>query len=136
MIEIAQEKSEAAKVENVKFECIGIDALTKKSEEPSYDSVLAMSILHLIPSKDRILEYVQKIIKPGGYFISSNICIREFAKYIGWFAPAFSWLCVIPKINIFTKEELKKIIEDCGLQIEREFQPAPDKGVFFVAKKI
>jgi hypothetical protein len=44
---------------------------------------------------------------------------------------------LLPKLNVFTKDELKRSIENAGFVIEEEFYPVneKDKAVFLVAKK-
>jgi ubiquinone/menaquinone biosynthesis C-methylase UbiE len=140
MIEIAKEKQQAAaddanaNADNVQFECTGIDSLQVPDE--SFDVVLGMSILHLLPNKDEIIAKVRTNLKPGGYFISSTACIGDHAKFLAWIAPIGNWFGIIPTLNIFTKAELRKSIEDGGFQIEQEFHPAVGKGVFLVARKM
>ena len=52
MIEIAQHRTKDSNVKNVQFECAGMDSLDKANE--SYDVVMGMSVLHLMPDKDNI----------------------------------------------------------------------------------
>ena len=139
MIEIAQEKADAANVENVAFECTGIDSLSANhgdgDESESYDMILAMSILHLLPNKDEILGKVHQLLKPGGYFVSSTSCLGDFARFLGWIAPLGNWLGLLPSLNIFSKAELLQSMEEAGFDIEREFHPEKNKAVFLVARK-
>ena len=136
MIEIAQEKAEAAGVDNVVFECTGIDSLVaNNNDKDSYDMIMGHSILHLLPNKDETLTNVYKLVKPGGYFVSSTICIGDFAKFVGWIAPMGHWLGILPTLNVFTKDELRQSMETAGFTIEREFHPGKDKALFLVAKK-
>jgi 2-polyprenyl-3-methyl-5-hydroxy-6-metoxy-1,4-benzoquinol methylase len=82
MIEIAKKQHDTAAPEifNRKFECAGIDSYTKKSASSSYDIVLGLSILHVLPNKDDALRRVHGLIQPGGYFISSATCLRDFVQ--------------------------------------------------------
>jgi 2-polyprenyl-3-methyl-5-hydroxy-6-metoxy-1,4-benzoquinol methylase len=134
MIEIAQGKAKEADVKNVNFECTGIDSLDVPKE--SFDVVLGMSVLHLLPNKNEVMKKVYNQLKPNGYFVSSTSCIGDFAKYIGWIASPFSHFGLIPKLNVFTKVELRSSMEEAGFQIEREFHPANDNTVFLVARKV
>lgn len=137
MIEIAKEKAEAARVKNVKYECTGIDSFTPEQEaSPSFDVILGLSVLHLLPNKDEIIQKVHQNLKPGGYFISSTACTGDFGRIFGWIISPFSWLGVIPTINLSTKQELLKSMKESGFQIEQEFQSDNSMAVFLVAKKI
>lgn len=140
MIDIAnQQVKDAADppVTNVTFECAGID--TFQASESSYDVVMGMSVLHLLPNKDEILQRVHGMVKPGGYFVSSTTCMGDFAGvFVKFVAPPLTFLGIMPKLNVFTKAELKSSIEKVGFSIEEEFQPGneKDKAVFIVANKI
>jgi 2-polyprenyl-3-methyl-5-hydroxy-6-metoxy-1,4-benzoquinol methylase len=139
MIDIAKSQADTASppVTNVHFECAGID--TFQAPEP-YDVVMGMSILHLLPNKDEILQRVHGMVKPGGYFVSSTACLGDFgaAIFLKYATPPLTFLGVMPTLNVFTKDELKTSIEKAGFSIEEEFQPGneKDKAVFIVAKKI
>lgn len=136
MIEIAEEKKQAAEVTNVKFECTGIDSLDVPDE--SFDVVLGLSILHLLPNHREVLEKVRTHLKPGGYFISSTTCIgdQSMARVFGMVAPSLSYFGLIPQVQVFTKAELRTDLENAGFTIEQEFHPGKDKAVFFVARKL
>ena len=139
MVEIAQTQAKDASVDNVKFQCIGIDSL--QAPEASYDVVMGMSILHLLPNKDKVLEQVHTLVKPGGYFVSSTTCMGDFSGiFLKYVAPPMSWMGIMPKLNVFTKDELKESIQKAGFTIEEEYQPGDGKdkeaAVFLVAKKI
>lgn len=135
MIEIAKDKTKEADANNVKFECTGIDSLMASKRE-TYDVVLGLSVLHLLPNKNEVMKNVYSQLKPGGYFISSTVCMGDFAKYIGWVTSPLSRFGILPKLNVFTKGELRSSMEEAGFQIEREFHPANDKAVFLVARKV
>ena len=70
-----------------------------------------MSVLHLVPNKDDVLFKAHQLLKQGGVFVSSTVCLRDFAGYLRWVVPAVSWLGVIPKVSFFTKDELRQSIE-------------------------
>eukprot|EP00980_Cylindrotheca_fusiformis_P026825 scaffold17595_cov113-Cylindrotheca_fusiformis.AAC.10 len=140
MIEIAQSKAEEANVDNVQFECSGIDSLIIATENGGgavFDAVLGLNVLHLLPNKDEAIQKVHTLLKPGGFFISSTFCIGDFARYIGWFASGLSRFGIVPDINIFTKEDLIASMEKAGFKIEQEFHPDNgNKAVFLVARKV
>lgn len=129
--------NDVTSTKNVKFECVGIDSF--QAPPSSYDVVLGLSILHLLPNKDEILDKVHGLIKPGGYFISSTACLSDVpgiaSKYI---FPFLSSLGLIPKLNVFSKGELIESITSAGFVIEEEYHPNNDNkaAVFLVAKKV
>jgi ubiquinone/menaquinone biosynthesis C-methylase UbiE len=56
MIEIAEGKAKEANVKNVNFECTGIDSLDVPKE--SFELVLGLSVLHLLPNKNEVMKKV------------------------------------------------------------------------------
>jgi SAM-dependent methyltransferase len=121
---------------DLQFECIGIDVL--QAPPASYDVVLGLSILHLLPQKKDVLEKVHGLVKPGGYFISSTMCMKDFSGFFLRNILSFlAFLGVVPPMDPFTKSELIESIKSAGFTIEEEYHPENDKGkaVFLVARK-
>ena len=133
MIKIANEKAESQGVKNVKFEQMGIDRLDVPDE--SYDVILGLSILHLLPQKDQVLQKVHRMLKPNGVFVSSTTCLGDVAKAMKWISPPATFLGLLPQMSIFTAQELKDSLIDAGFVIEEEFHPGKDKAIFLIAKK-
>ena len=104
-----------------------------KVHEP-YDMVMAHSILHLVDDVTLELEHISNHLKPGGYFISSTVCLRD----MGWFWPIVlpipSALGLIPKVHPFRGTELIEMIKAAGFDIEWSWQPK-SSSVFVIAKK-
>uniref|UniRef100_A0A7S3YDG3 Methyltransferase domain-containing protein n=1 Tax=Heterosigma akashiwo TaxID=2829 RepID=A0A7S3YDG3_HETAK len=135
MIEIAKQRQKETGIENVDFQCTGIDSMDVPDE--SYDIVLGLSVLHLLPNKDGVMKKIYNKLKPGGYFMSSTICMGDMSRMIRWVTSPLSFLGVLPELNIFTKAELTQSMEQAGFTIEGEFQSGKDKAaVFLVARKL
>lgn len=138
MIDIAKGKAEEEGISNVDFEVKGIDRLEVPDE--TYDVVLGLSILHLLPNKDEVIAKTHRMLKPDGVFISSTSCIRDMGgplvsglfKAIG---PVGNFFGILPKLNLFTSDQLKDSLTQAGFVIETEFHPGKDKACFLVAKK-
>jgi len=133
MIEIAKAKAKEQGITNVTFETVGIGQLDVP--DASYDVVLGLSILHLLPQKDLVLRKVHQKLAPNGIFVSSTACLADMSPVVRWLLAPLGKFGLIPKLNIFTAAELKQSIADAGFTVEREFQPAPDKALFLIARK-
>jgi len=137
MIEIAQEKAKKQGSNNIKFDALSMERLDVP--DGSYDVVLGMSILHLLPDKDKAIAKVHKVLKPRGVFISSTVCAAEMGAITGsllkYMGPLANFFGLIPNVNVFHAEELKSSITKAGFVIEREFRPSKDKVYFCVARK-
>ena len=73
MLGFGRDKAAAAGVSNVDF--IQGTLFDLQLADNSVDVVLGLSILHLLPNRDETLIEVQRVLKPGGVFISSTACV-------------------------------------------------------------
>ena len=103
-------------------------------EEP-VDIVMAMSLLHLVEDKRAVIKHIYDWLKPGGTFVSSTVCLGEnywIFKYLG---PIGHFFGLLPHLDIFTPEELKSCLIECGFEIEYAWRPEKGPTVFYVARK-
>ena len=133
MIAIAQEKATEQNINNIVFEQSDIDAL--KITDQSLDVVMAMSILHLLEDKEVTIAMLYKLLKPGGFFISSTTCLGDAMGWFKFIAPIGKFFGIFPLVKVFTVQNLTNSITQTGFSIDRQWQPSPDKAVFIVAKK-
>ena len=134
MIAIAKRKQEAEKIGNITFEQVAIDEL--KIEEGSIDVVMAHSILHLVDNKDDVIAKVNRLLKPGGVFVTSTICISDsMLRFLKPIIPIGKFLGFLPSVKFFTSKELESSITNAGFEIDYRWLPGKGKAIFIVAKK-
>jgi len=141
MIKIAKAKAEAKNINNVTFEQLTIEELTVPDE--SFDVVLGLNILHLLENKKEVIAKVYKMLKPGGVFVTSTVCLGDTMKWFKVIAWMGRFLRLIPLVKVFTSKELENSLSDAGFTIDYHWQPNKSirkgafkfKGVFIVAKK-
>ena len=133
MIEIAQSKADAEKIENVTFKRSTINELD--SPDQTLDAVLGLSILHLLDNKDEVIAKVHKMLKPGGIFVTSTACIGDTMKLFKLIAPIGKFLGFMPLVKVFTTEELENSLTDANFDIVHQWQPGKNKSVFILAQK-
>ncbi|MDJ0746829.1 MAG: class I SAM-dependent methyltransferase [Xenococcaceae cyanobacterium MO_167.B27] len=142
MIEIARSKAIANKIENVTFEQLTIDELSVGDR--TLDVVLALNILHLVENKEELIAKVYKMLKPGGVFVTSTVCLGDTMKWFKIVKPIGIFLGLMPLVKVFTTKELSDSLTDAGFTIDYHWQPSKSiskgmfkfKGVFIVAKKV
>ena len=133
MLEIAQGKADANKIENITFKQSTIDDFS--APDRTFDVVMGHSILHLLDNKEAAIAKVHKMLKPGGIFVSSTVCIGDTMKFFKIVAPIGRLLGLI--LNVFTKKELADSLTAAGFKIDHQWQPpGKNKSVFIVAKKV
>jgi ubiquinone/menaquinone biosynthesis C-methylase UbiE len=133
MIEIAEARAEAAGVKNVDFEVQTIEALD--APDGSFDAILGLSIMHLVKDKDAVSKKVFRLLKPGGVFISSTVCMRDLAMLIPYVIPIMQFFGQAPFVAIFDRAELLASVRAAGFEIDYDWRPGKKKAVFIVAKK-
>ena len=133
MIDIAQGKADASRIDNITFGRADIDEFSVPDK--TLDAVLALNILHLLDNWEEVVPRVHKMLKPGGIFISSTACIGDSMKFLKVIAPIGKFLGLIPLVKVFTTRELEQALTDTGLEIDYQWQPRKNRAVFIVAKK-
>ncbi len=137
MIAIATEKGKAANIENIKFEQLEIDGFTPTPK--SYDAVMAHSILHLLEDRNVAIKTAYKMLKPGGLFISSTICLSDFkgllVKALICIAPIGRVLTLLPLIRKISAGALEQSMIDAGFVVEHRWTPGQNKALFLIVKK-
>lgn len=135
MLGIARNKAKSQGIGNISFEQARISGL--EMPEASYDMVLAMSILHLLEDRESVIGRVHRALRAGGLFVSSTACLNEVLKYrlLRPILPIGRWAGLLPLVRFFGRADLRRSIEEAGFVIEHDWQPAPDKAVFMVARK-
>jgi len=133
MIEIARGKADRENVDNVSFEQSTIEQTYFPDQ--SFDVVLGLSILHLLDDKEEAIAKVHRMLKPGGVFVTSTICIGDTMKFFKIIAPVGKFLGLMPLVKVFTEGELVAGLTDAGFEIDHQWHPGNGKAVFIVAKK-
>ena len=134
MIEIARRKTDAEQIGNITYEVSTVEALTVPDN--SVDMVLALSLLHLLEDKDAAIAKIHKMLKPGGLFVTSTICLGESMKWFKLIGPIGHALGIIPRVKVFKEQELMDSFVRAGFAIDHQWKPGKGKAVFAVAKKV
>lgn len=131
MLDIARAKAEALGIENITFRQEAIEDLEEPRE--SKDVVMAHSILHLLHDKEAAIAKAFALLKPGGVFVTSTVCLTESAKAFRFVAPLARFLGVM--VQFFTAEELETSFKAAGFEIHNSWRPDLTKALFLVGKK-
>lgn len=133
MIRIARERAAEAGVENLTFRRSGFDELDCAPE--SFDAVLGMSILHLLDDHAPAIARIRELLKPGGVFISSTVCLGDRMWFMIPIIPIARLVGLFPLVRVFTRDALRRSVRDAGFEIEYDWQPEKSQVLFLVARK-
>jgi len=133
MIEIAKGKADAQNIDNITFETSMIEQLDVADQ--TVDAVLGLSILHLLENKNVVIAKVHSMLKPGGVFVTSTVCLGDTMKFFKFIGPIGRVLGLMPLVRVFSRKELEDSLTDAGFEIDYGWQPGKGKSVFLVAKR-
>ena len=133
MLAIAKAKAEDAGLDNITFEQVTIEDL--EVPDDSIDVVMGHSILHLLEDKEAAIAKVFKMLKPGGCFVTSTICLRDSMNWFRHIARIGHFLGVLPLLKFFTAAELESAFTDAGFEIDYNWRPGEGKAVFLIGQK-
>jgi arsenite methyltransferase len=134
MIRIAQEKQQRQGVTNVTFRQ---GALGEASSYPKehFDSVWAYSVLHLVANRSEALRDIFALMKPGGVFVSSNVCLGDsWVPYRPMIA-VMRWFGKAPCVQIYDRETILGELRDAGFVQPEEKDVGAEKTVAFIVAK-
>ena len=136
MIRIAREKAEAQGVENVTFHTGAFDEGFEEFQAGALDGVCAYSLLHLVEDREAALAQIFNLLKPGGFFISSTVCLGESWVPYGVIIGAMRLIGKAPMVNIFDKGTLVEEIRRAGfVDVSQPDVGAESQIAFIVATK-
>lgn len=135
MLEIGRDNAKVAGIENISF---SRGTLTEfDAASATYDAVLGLNVIHLLPDRQTVIKEVARILKPGGVFITSTACLgQSYLRFIKLVAPLAKWLGLMPDVFIMTEVEWAHEVTNAGFAIERQWNHGESlPSVFLVARK-
>lgn len=134
MLRIANEKKEAQAASNVTFHHGTLDG--RGAFEPEqFDAVWAYSILHLVDDRRRTLETIFELLKPGGTFISSNVCLDESWVPYGPLIAVMRWLGMAPRVHGYDRATILRELREVGFVDVEERDVGADRLVAFIVAR-
>jgi arsenite methyltransferase len=136
MIRIANEKARAQQVENVTFQTAPFDETFGAFAPESLDGICAYSLLHLVADRAKALARIFSLLKKGGFFVSSTVCLGESWVPYGPILGVMRVLGKAPPVQILTKRTLEQELRAAGfVDIDQPDVGAERIIAFMVASK-
>lgn len=114
MVDIARAKARAQGAERVTFHHGAFDESFRVFPPSSLDGVYAGSLLHLVPDRRAVLRQVFRLLKPGGFFASSTVCLGASWVPLGPVLRVMRWLGKAPEVWSLTRDALRAEIAEAG----------------------
>ncbi len=136
MIRIAEGKAAAQGIENVRFHTGPFDADFTVFADGALDGLCAYSILHLVDDRQAALAQIRRLLKPGGFFISSTVCLGRRRWLYGPLLALMRLFGKAPRVTLFTAETLLDDMRAAGfVDVELADVGASAEIAFIVAQK-
>jgi len=133
MIEIARHKAAHAGVGNVSFRQSGLTDFEAPDE--SFDMVLALNLLHLLPDRTAALGRILRLLKPGGVFISSTACLADRMWYLRPVIRVMQWLGKAPYVSFVGAAEMLGELAAAGFEEQEHWTHGRANNLFLIARK-
>lgn len=136
MVAIAKAKADLAGADNVTFHAGAFRDGFDVVDDGSVDVVCAFSLLHLLDDRRAALQQVLRLLRPGGYFISSTVCLGESVFPMGPVIRLMARVGKAPSVSVLKKATVAREILEAGFVDIK----SPDVGArktieFIVARK-
>ncbi len=136
MLEVGRGKAAAAGVGNITFTR---GTLTEfNADAGSMDAVLGLNVLHLLPDRQAVIAEAARILKPGGIFVSSTVCLgHSYLRFLKFVVPLGKLFGLMPDVFILTEAQMAAEVKNAGFAIERQWHHGKNGiAVFMIARKV
>jgi arsenite methyltransferase len=113
MVRIARHKASEQRVDNVTFHVGPFEECAAFPAE-SLDGLCAYSLLHLVEDREATLARIYRLLKPGGFFVSSTVCLRGSWIPYGALLRVMRWLGRAPSVHILDRATLEHEVRRAG----------------------
>ena len=133
MIAIGRQKAECADIDNVSFRQSSVEAFETTG---SYDMVLALNLLHLLPDHTTALAKIHRLLKPGGLFISSTVCLADRMWFLRPVIPVLQWIGKAPYVSFVGANDMLREVAVAGFEEQEHWTHGRANSLFLIASKV
>ncbi len=120
MIKKAMKKKNELKIMNASFSQGSI--FKNDLKKTSFNKIISYGVIHLLDDKEKVMQKIHELLKPGGLFISTTACLKDKMAFKNRLE--FNAFLLIKKLgifplhlNMFKPENVEEIITNQGFQI-------------------
>ncbi|MFP6654031.1 MAG: class I SAM-dependent methyltransferase [Myxococcota bacterium] len=135
MLALGRQKATAAGLHNLSFTRGTLAEF--KADTGSLDVVLGLNVIHLLADREAVFHEVARILKPGGLFVSSTVCLGHTAlRFLKFLVPLGKKIGLMPDLFILTERQLAAEVTNAGFSIFRKWHHGKNGiAVFMMARK-
>lgn len=133
MLAIGREKAKHANIHNVSFERSSIEEFDGVNE--NFDMILALNLLHLVPDRQAALAKIHDLLKPGGIFVSSTVCLSDKMWFMRPVIAVMQWLGKAPFVNFIKANRVLLEVQSAGFKKQESWTHGVANSLFLIARK-
>ena len=133
MIAIGLDKARSAGIDNIDFRQASVEAF---DESNTYDMVLALNLIHLLEDRKAALEKIHRLLKPGGLFISSTVCLADRMWYLRPVIPVLQWLGKAPYVEFLSANNVLGEVSEAGFRSREHWTHGRANNLFLIAERV
>jgi len=133
MLEIARDRAREKNVENIEFRQGSIEDF--EEQDGSFDLVMGHSILHLLRDPQGAIDKVYRLLKPGGVFVSSTVCLGNRISLWRLILPPLSLVGIIPYVQVMSRQALENYFSNAGFDIDFQWEQRKKEAAFIIVRK-
>ena len=133
MINIARQRAAETGTTNVNFQVAGVEDFNAPPE--SYDMVLMLNLLHLVPDREAALKKAYSLLKPGGYLVTSTVCLREGMFLFRLLIPIMRLVGKAPYVDFIKSKDMLGELEGNGFATTTQWTHGRGMVLFHIGQK-
>jgi 2-polyprenyl-3-methyl-5-hydroxy-6-metoxy-1,4-benzoquinol methylase len=106
-----------------------------EAPEGSFDMVLALNLMHLLPDRAAALAKIHRLLKPGGIFISSTVCLADRMWFLRPVIPVLQWVGKAPYVSFVSANAVLQEVATAGFEEQEHWTHGRANSLFLVARK-
>ena len=105
--------------------------------DSSFDLIVSHIFFHETSrtAVDNILAECHRLLKPGGFFVSSTVCLADRLWFLRPVIPVMQWLGKAPYVSFLRAADMLREVASAGFEEQEHWTHGRTNSLFLVARK-
>ncbi len=133
MLEFAKRQADENSIVNISY--IQTSIFDPRFKDETFDAILAFNVLHYIEDMPSHISRINSLLKPGGIFISSTVCLKEKRSFMRYLVLILMKSGIMPKTKFYRKKELEALIKNGNFELIKSERISKLPEFFILSRK-